>query len=152
MACIAGFIATLQSLRRPCEKQGPIPRDVSCCTGGQLLFANHRLWLWVPAFAGTTEISYVVFDILRGFLLRRLVLRRLALAQEAAEPVMLFDAKAAIARHSPQGPRPGGPSSAAAAGWPADPRAAPATFASWSRSRARRPGPSRSCGARCRAG
>ncbi len=50
------------------RKQGPIGRDISLrdaerrSPDRQIVLTNQRRWLWVPAFAGTTE-NGLPFDI-----------------------------------------------------------------------------------------
>src|SRR6476620_4691335 len=72
----------------PLRKQGPIRRGCSISVVGVDTFGNNAgRWLWVPAFAGTTER-------LTHLRSRRLVGGRLAMAQEAAQQPAL-----ALARH-----------------------------------------------------
>src|SRR5882757_4348362 len=48
---------------RPCESRDPYAAAVVLSGAGRRLFHNNRgLWLWVPAFAGTTVIA--IFSIL----------------------------------------------------------------------------------------
>src|SRR6267142_7035262 len=46
--------------RRPCESRDPYAVPSRCGTESETFHNNERRWLWVPAFAGTTQEDSIV--------------------------------------------------------------------------------------------